>query len=170
MSGRRKSQSDRPSHEDAKAIRRAVRWLAKIGRLDPLQEGVGRDLADILDGALRDRAVVAVRALNMGTPPVQRERRVRRRGAGVEWSQGEMDMLARLYGDKTLTLADIGERITERYGVVRSGDACKTKAMALGITDAAAPRAYPWRTRASGRKPTPLMEAARRLRERRMQA
>lgn len=101
MSGRRKSQSDRPSHEDAKAIRRAVQWLTKIGRLDPLQAAVANDLADILDGALTNRAVVNIRFVNCGR---------KRRPVNPVWTGADFDALDELWRAR-LPVTEIAERM-----------------------------------------------------------
>ena len=69
-----RKEAQHPSHEDAAKIRRAVAYLTKIGRLDPLQSAVGEDLASILDEALKTGAILRVRVKNMGTPPSEKKR------------------------------------------------------------------------------------------------
>jgi hypothetical protein len=120
----------RLSHEDAKTIRRAVAWLANIDRLDGLQEAVGMDLADILDEALKTRAVVNIRIVNAGTPPSEKFRQAVRTnlakgreahfGFGApDWSTDEDERLRHLWTQTDTPSPVIAEELGRTVGAVQ---------------------------------------------------
>jgi 23S rRNA G2069 N7-methylase RlmK/C1962 C5-methylase RlmI len=128
----------RPTHEDAKAIRRAVAYLEKLGRLDELQRAVMADVADILDEALTSGAVIRIRILNQGTPPSERKRQAARATlvkararkfvyAAPEWTSEENVLFRHLWAE-TDTPTGV---IADRFG--RTPTAVQNHATELGV-------------------------------------
>jgi hypothetical protein len=113
-----------PSHEDSKAIRRAVAYLEKLGRLDELQSAVMNDGADILDEVLKTGAVVRVRLANRGNPGVMRPPVVRR--SVDAWTEAMDEQLRVRYYERGQTFPQIAEAMG------RSAEACRTRARRLG--------------------------------------
>jgi hypothetical protein len=114
----------RPSHEDSKAIRRAVTYLEKLGRLDELQRTVGNDIAAILDEALHTGATVRIRLANMGKPGVMRPP-VRRRSDDA-WTEAMDEAMRVRYYERGQTFAQIAEAMG------RTDESCRSRARRLG--------------------------------------
>lgn len=186
MSGQRvrKGSGITRQHGDALAeVRRAI----EAGRLavDPSAAIILADIEAAVRAHAHNAAIVRVRVKNLGTPPSERARRGRAPkrtkaqaaacgGRGTDWSQGEMDLLAELWPDATLTIAMIALTISERFGVERTRGACVSKAQSLHLRQSLRPRPYPVEAmkcgnakRENGYTKRPLLAAVRRVKERR---
>ena len=133
-----RKEAQHPSHEDAAKIRRAVAYLTKIGRLDPLQQAIGEDLASILDEALKTGAIVRIRRLNKGASPSEQKRAAARENlikarqkrfgrAALEWTPAEDALLRELWGATETSSDEIAERLD------RPMRACQDRASTLGV-------------------------------------
>jgi biotin operon repressor len=114
----------RPSHEDSKAIRRAVTYLEKLGRLDELQRTVGADIADILDEALKTGATVRIRLANMGKPGVMSKPVVRR--SDDAWTEAMDEAMRVRYYERGQSFVQIAEAMG------RTDESCRSRARRLG--------------------------------------
>jgi hypothetical protein len=89
-------------------------------------------------------AIFRVRLKNQGTPrKINRTTISPRRQQPPDWSEDEMDMLAALYRDPSLSVEEIAARISDRFDTERTVNSCYTKAQHLGVVR---PESYgnPW--------------------------
>jgi hypothetical protein len=151
-----------------------VRVAIEDGKLsiDPTAAIVLADVEEEVRRYAHLAALVKVRAWNKGTPPSERARReraearrkLRRTAKGQylvanEWSAYEMDLLAELARDRSLSIESIAETISERTGTIRSRWAVESKIYRLGLRADGKMRAH---------RDSPFLGRLRERREQRM--